>query len=671
MFDFTKTFKMDTNQNDNSLNTLHTLSIEDACIFKFFLLAPPNYLLHNAVGSQSQQKELIKAFEDYPDLQKACQDIKRQTFRSKASKMADLAAAYEKSGMKKKDTQAKLPAKVRDANIVVGSGTLFPGNAKVEPGGRPIALMHHLNGQFFMTEYSRNEYGHVVPVEVQVQVNVMEVPASFESLKYSWEDDNTTLKVEAPYCDPMNYPVNILQLFRDQNGRPIYDHNSALHNSFEENVRPRRGTKDGRVWEGFKIKFAQPQESHPVPLGYGMQGFDLVKVPHQKQDGTCVKLNLLIISTKTERAPSSSHYQTAIRSMGVTLSNNWMTQGVPGPFGAPQIGHGIPFSQPPPISQPSFFGIPQPNGFNTFGGNSSAQSQSTANNPFQTPPQQPQPQQPKVVGFTFAQPSFNPSKQQPSPSFNPQSSFTPVQPTNPSPSPQAPAPTHASMSPASSAPVPEQKPAPAPPSPAPTSAFPDFESMKMALWAEMSKEIENVKHEANKQMQARETALKKQMEETVNQKENEKAEIRAQMESLYAAANQAVIEKEKEAARKIENVNHEAAAWKAEEERKKYELRKDYAARIEQAHLHNSGNGEPFKSTLTNKRFRPADDLMDRSSPPCNISVASHLSHRESPFGSSQHSTRSNGYYDAGAMNGDEPEEQTTQQAASNPVGAN
>jgi len=58
--------------------------------------------------------------------------------------------------------------------------------------------------------------------------------------------------------------------------------------------------KEGRAWEGFKLKFAQPQETQPVPLGTNLAGFDLIQVPDQQAIGKIVNLNLLIISTNTE-----------------------------------------------------------------------------------------------------------------------------------------------------------------------------------------------------------------------------------------------------------------------------------------------------------------------------------------------------------------------------------
>jgi len=427
-----------TNQN---LNEIKQLSIADALIFKFYLCSPT--LQGIDIGSGFHQKLFFDSFKHEKDLQASIANIKRQTFRSKALKMADMAAAYSASGMQKKANATINYASVRDANVVArGTSTILENSY-----GPTNATFPHISSHFTDTEYKVNQFNVMTGEEVRHVVHVFEIFAACreEDLKMRWVNDKE-LQVQYKYSEAMNFPRTFMPIF-SRGGIPTFGPQSAIHQGFEKNVASKRSEGDGYVWDYISIKYSEAQDPDTVTFGDNLSGFDLKSVPTQCLDGTIVQQNLLIICTRSAKTAKQDYVKaTSSSTNGIPLNSNWMAQVGANNLPA-QAASGI--FQAPVSSQPvGFAGQAAGNGnnpinfapssFNPF--NQQAQShpnpfsQHSQTNSYQhsqtNPYQQPNPYQPN-------------HSQQLHPTNTQSSSFAPVnKPAPPTPSPvppQAPA----------------------------------------------------------------------------------------------------------------------------------------------------------------------------------------------------------------------------------------
>ena len=278
----------------SDLPTLCTLSIAEACLLKFYIISPSCHSLEPIVGSLKQKSLVLETYTLYSGLLEHITNTKRQTFRSRAIKMADLAKAYMESGMSRDEILEKLPKVVRETNIT-----------NTASKGRPVAMMPYSRSIFKKHEFRRNQHGVVLPEDIIFQMEIFEIAASvrLSDLKVEWLSPSR-MKIQVKYSDPMNYPLTLMQIFKT-NGTPTFSPDDPAVLSFEDNIKERRGLKDGYVWEGFQIEYDRPQDPSTVSLGDGLNGFDVVQVPHLRDDGEQVQLNLLIVCTRTPKPVDS------------------------------------------------------------------------------------------------------------------------------------------------------------------------------------------------------------------------------------------------------------------------------------------------------------------------------------------------------------------------------
>ncbi|CAJ1955810.1 unnamed protein product [Cylindrotheca closterium] len=352
----------------SSQNNIQQLDLLSACLFKFYLTSPNASSNKKDIGSVKHLEHLlenedVKANQQLSNLLK---NIKRQTFRSKSNKMADLASAYNASGYAQA-AQANLPHEMQSVRL--NAPVKKTKKADVGGGKSPHFRMPATSGTFQQVHYeTTNVHGIPVPEEVTYTVHMIEMLPSVcaGDLKHEWTNDHQ-MKISFKHSDPMSFPMMLLPLFH-RGGKLAYGQDSALATSMEQNVAGKRGP-DGHVWDGAVISYPEPQDPATYSPGDGLTGFDIVEVPHVRTDGIEVAINMLIVCTRTPKAVKQT-VDVGFAKSQIKLQSTWGPQAANGGGG---------------FQNPFNFGSPSFSPYTTSNGNQQ-NAAAFGNNQFGMPP---------------------------------------------------------------------------------------------------------------------------------------------------------------------------------------------------------------------------------------------------------------------------------------------
>jgi hypothetical protein len=117
-----------------------------------------------------------------------------------------------------------------------------------------------------------------------------------EDITYKWITAMQLL-VKIRYADLMNYPVQLVELVKDDSGMPIFHDQHEALKGFERDLARRRDF-NGDIYDEFIVEFDKPQDPQMVQLNTRLKGFDVLRAKYLDRNGELCDFKMLQIITK-------------------------------------------------------------------------------------------------------------------------------------------------------------------------------------------------------------------------------------------------------------------------------------------------------------------------------------------------------------------------------------